>query len=166
MKKDDKTIKEVEELKRENEDLQNQVKRVLADYQNLERRAAEEKKEWVRFASKELMLKLLPVLDALTLVSEHLKDKGLALSVNQFLDILQQEGLKKIETIGQQFNPQFMEAVETEAGEEGKVLAEIRPGYLLNEKLLREALVKVGKEKVEKEKEELAKEELMKGDYV
>lgn len=164
MKKDGK--KEVEELKQKVQELEEKYKRALADYQNLERRVLEEKKEWIRMANKELILRLLPVLDTLMLAGIHVQDEGLKLSIQQFLDVLKNEGAERVETRGERFNPETMECVETGKGEEGKVLEEIRAGYLLYGRTLRVALVRVGKEKIEKREEEEAKEELQKGDYM
>lgn len=164
MKKDNK--KEIEELKQKVEELENKYKRALADYQNLEKRAIEERKNWIKTANKELILRLLPILDTLILASQHVQDEGIVLSIKQFLGILKNEGVDPIETNNQIFNPQLMECVGVEDGEEGKVVAEIRTGYSLNGKVLRAAQVKVGKKKKEIKEEEMAKEELMKGDYM
>lgn len=164
MKKDGK--KEVEELKQKVQELEEKYKRALADYQNLEKRVLEDRKQWIIMANKDLILKILPAIDTLTMASKHNQDEGLVLSLKQLLDILKSEGLEKIETTGEKFNPQTMECMETDEGEEGKVLEEIRVGYLLNGNLLRPALVKVGKQKVEKEEEELIGKELLKGDYM
>ena len=117
----------------------------MADYQNLEKRTQENRREWILSSNRELLLRILPVLDTLMLARQHSKDKNLEVSVQQFLNILKSEGVTKIETIGQDFNPHLMEAVATDEGEDGKVLAEMQTGYMINDKLLRPALVKVGK---------------------
>lgn len=156
MKKNDKKInKESTEL----EDLENQLKRVLADYQNLEKRIAEEKSSWIKLANKDLLLKLLPGLDNLILAQKHTQDEGIKLSIKHFLDILEQVGVRKIETLGRDFDPKLMEAVSTQevdpfaassiggqAGQgDGKVVDELRAGYTLNDSVLRPAQVVVGK---------------------
>lgn len=145
MTKKDISEKEIEESKKKVEDLENKYKRALADYQNLEKRVAEEKKNWIKLANKELILRLLPVLDTLMLASIHVSDEGLGLSIQQFLGVLKSEGVEKVETVGKEFNPQIMECVETVEGEEGKVLDEVRAGYMISGKILRPAMVKVGK---------------------
>jgi molecular chaperone GrpE len=61
------------------------------------------------------------------------------------LDTLKTEGVEKIETVGREFDPHVMEAVDTVEGEDGKVIEEIRPGYKMQEKLLRPAQVRVGR---------------------
>ncbi len=125
------------------ENLENQLKRTLADYQNLEKRVSDEKSEWVKMANKDLLLKLLPVFDTLNLAQRHIQDEGLILSIKQFLDVLKSVGVERINTQNQAFDPSLMEVVE-KTGEEGKVLEETRAGFTLFGKMLRPAQVKVG----------------------
>ena len=125
------------------ENLENQLKRSLADYQNLEKRVIEEKSSWVKMANKDLLLKLLPVFDTLNLAQRHIQDEGLILSVKQFLDVLKSVGVERINTQDQAFDPSLMEVVE-KTGEEGKAIEETRAGFTLFGKVLRPAQVKVG----------------------
>ena len=127
------------------ENLENQLKRALADYQNLEKRIHEEKSSWVKIANKELLLRLIPGLDSLLLAEKHTQDEGVKISIKHFLDILDEVGVKKIETIGKNFDPNLMEAVSTTQGEEGLVVEELRVGYTLNGQILRVVQVIVGK---------------------
>lgn len=159
-------VKKTADLKKQVEDLTNKWKRALADYQNLEKRGKSEREEFAQFANKELILKLLPVLDTFEKLEEHLKDEGVTLALRQFRDILTQEGLGKIEVLGKEFNPEEMECVEVVSGEKNKVIKEARAGYRFKGKILRVAQVAVGKEKLEEKAEELAKEQLAKGDYM
>lgn len=139
------TNKELLQCQERNEQLEGQIKRVLADYQNLEKRVREERTEWIRLANKDLLLRFLPVLDTLVLAGKHIDNQGLKLSIKQFEDVLKEEGLVKIEASGKEFDPHTMECFQTIDGEEGKVLEEIRAGYMINEKVVRPAQVKVGK---------------------
>jgi len=123
-------------------------KRALADYQNLQNRVNKEKQEWIKLSNKEMLLRLLPVLDTLLLASKHVDDQGLKVSVNIFQDTLKAEGVTKIKTVGEVFNPETMECIQTKEGEEGKVLEELRPGYMMHDKLLRPAQVTVGQESI------------------
>lgn len=157
---------ETKELQERAQNLENQVKRTLADYQNLEKRVKEERSEFVKSANRDLLLRFLPTLDTLNLAQKHVDDEGLKLSIQQFLDALKEEGVQKIETIGAHFDPKTMEAVEVEEAEEGKVLEEIRAGYTLNGEVLRPAQVKVGKQKIDVKEEEKVKEESQRGDYM
>ncbi len=146
MKKDkNKKHEEIKEENNELENLENQLKRALADYQNLEKRIAEEKASWIKLANKTLLLKLLPGLDSLLLAQKHTEDEGIKLSVKHFLDILEGEGVLRIETLDKDFDPNLMEAVSTASGQEGKVVEEVRSGYTLNGQILRPAQVVVGK---------------------
>jgi molecular chaperone GrpE len=145
MKKHEETRKHGKTENEEFKNLENQLKRALADYQNLEKRVSEEKSSWIKAANKDLLLKLLPGLDSLILAEKHTQDEGVKISIKHFLDILEQDGVKKIETEGKDFNPNFMEAVSTVVGEEGKVIEEVRSGYTLFDQVLRPAQVVVGK---------------------
>ena len=126
------------------EKLENQLKRAVADYQNLEKRMDSEKREWIRSGNKGLILKFLPVLDILFLAQGHIKDEGLSLSIEKFLEILKEEGVEKIETEGQDFDPNKMECVSVQEGAENKVLSELRPGFVLSGQTLRPSQVIVG----------------------
>lgn len=156
MKKQTSPKEKQEEKKPEDaryEALEHQLKRALADYQNLDKRSKEEKREWIRSASKGLLLRLLPVLDTLIMASQHSADGNLKVALLQFQEVLALEGVALIKTEGKEFNPATMECIVTEevnpsAGSgqlEGKVTGELRPGYMLYESVLRPAQVKVGK---------------------
>jgi molecular chaperone GrpE len=136
---------ELEALKHQVEEFENNYRRALADYQNLQKRVQEEKGEWIRAANKELILRILPVLDTLMIAQLHVDDKGMQVSIQQFIDVLKAEGITKIQTVGRDFDPHLMECITTEDGEENKVLEEIRAGYMIYERVLRPAQVKVGK---------------------
>ena len=112
-------MKKHDEKLNKNKDLENQLKRALADYQNLEKRIAEEKSSWVKSANKDLILRLLPGLDSLLLAEKHTEDKGVRVSIDYFLDILRKEGIETLETIEKEFDPRLMEAVSVREGVEG-----------------------------------------------
>jgi len=139
-------MKKVKQKKntQEFEDITNQLKRALADYQNLEKRTLDEKKEWIMSGNKSLITNLLPVLDNLFLAQKHIQDEGLTLSVQKFSEVLESEGVTKILTKNEVFDPNTMECVSVQVGEDGKVLEEIRPGYIMNDNILRPAQVVVG----------------------
>lgn len=154
MKKDEATPKE-EKAKEELtpdpkdqkiEELTNNWKRALADYQNLVRRYEIEKADFVAYANTNLVLKLLAVLDHFDRAQEYLKDPGLELAIKQFRGVLSEEGLVEIEALEKEFNPEEMEAVEVVEGKEsGKVAEVIAKGYRLKDKVIRVAKVKVVK---------------------
>ncbi len=146
MKKKEETKKHEKQENEEFKNLENQLKRALADYQNLEKRVISEKSEWIKLANKGLLLRLLPALDNLSLAEKHTQDEGVKLSIDQMISAFKEEGIEKIETIGRDFDPNLMEAVHTTTGEEGKVVEEIRAGYTLFGQVLRPAQVAVGKQ--------------------
>lgn len=139
---DDEHIKKLEE---EIVLLKEQLARALADYKNLEKRLDEEKKEFIKYANKELLVRLIPALDTLFLAGKYTSDEGIRLTVKTMLDTLKDVGVERIDAEGKEFNPEFMEAVDTGEGEENKVIEEMRPGFALNGKVVRPAQVKVGK---------------------
>ena len=139
---------EIAHLKQKISELENQVKRIFADYQNLEKRVTNERREWLIKANKDLILRLLPALDFLLLSGKHIEDEGLKLSIQKFFDILREEGVEKIEAVGKEFDPNTMEGIQTVAGEENKVIDEVRAGFRMGDQVLRPVQVTVGKKEV------------------
>lgn len=137
---------EKESLKKEIADLRNKYLRALADYQNLERRVEEERKKFQYYAVKEILLKFLEVLDLIEKAEVFIKDEGLKLVKERFLKILKEEGVREIEILGKEFDPNVAECIEVvEDEEEGKVVEVVRKGYFYHDQVLRIARVKVGK---------------------
>lgn len=134
----------IEELEAKVVEFEAKYKRALADYQNLEKWMREQRGEWIKSANRDLLLRLLPILDTLLLAQQHSEDKTLQVTVGQFLDILKSENVTKIETVGKDFDPHLMEAITTAEGKENKVMQELRSGFILHEKVLRPAQVVVG----------------------
>ncbi len=126
------------------EELENQLKRAVADYKNLERRTEEERREVIRYANKDLIINLLPAFDALFLAAKFTEDQGVKLTAQRVLEILKEQGIEKVETNNVQFNAEEMECVEVVSGEKDRVIEEIRPGFKIYGKLIRPAHVKVG----------------------
>ena len=147
---------QIQELQEKVNELENNWKRALADYSNLQKRFAEEKQDIVRFANSTLILKLLSVLDNLEMLEKHSDDESLPLVVKTFKQALLDEDVKEIEAEGKDFDSATMDAVEMVSGESGKVIEVSQKGYILKDKVLRPARVKVGKgvEKNTKEREE------------
>ncbi|HSX39824.1 MAG TPA: nucleotide exchange factor GrpE [Candidatus Saccharimonadales bacterium] len=128
-------------------ELENNWKRALADYKNLEKRVSEEKEALRDFANLVLLSRLLPILDNLEMAQVHLNDEGLKYTIKEFKQVLEDEGLREIDPTNKEFDAATMEAVEMVDGEENKVIEPLRKGYLLRDKLIRPARVKVGKKK-------------------
>ena len=123
--------------------------RAQADFINFRRRQEEQMSEWSKMFGEGLINDILPVLDTLDASIAHggKEVKGLEMTREQLMKILSQHGLTGIKTIGEKFDHNFHEAVETIDSEEGdgKVAEEIQKGYLLNGRVLRIAKVKVNK---------------------
>jgi molecular chaperone GrpE len=139
---------QVEKLAR----LQDRLLRLQADFDNFRKRTLREKSELFDSANQALMLELLPVLDHLKLgiqaASAHQADpafrEGLTMIFDQLMGVLSKFGLSPIETENQVYDPNRFEAVNSlpSATEpEGIVLALVRRGYMLRNKLLRPAQV-------------------------
>lgn len=147
-------------------ELEDQLRRALADYQNLERRVEQEKKILGELYSAILIEKFLPILDNLENAQNHLKDEGLELVVAQFREILKKEGVGEIEAQGAHFDPKLHEAIETQEGEnDGVVVRVISKGYEINGKVIRPAKVVVERKKVDETAEEKAEKAKEFGDY-
>ncbi len=138
--------KEIAELKEQLEEMTNRWKRAIADYQNQEKRMLIEKTEYIKFLSKNLIEKFLPVIDDLEKAAVHIKDQGLSLALKKLATILENEGVKRIEAVGKTYDVVSMEALSAEDGkEDNKVLEEYRAGYTMYGSVLRAAQVKVSK---------------------
>lgn len=136
-------------------DYKEQWMRSAADFKNYKRRADTERAELIRSASSGLVLKLLPVLDdferAVASVPADIVQTpwwgGMQLIEQKLRTLLESEGVKPIEALGKDFDPNFHDAVmyEESAGQENKVVAELQKGYTQRDRVLRPTMVKVGK---------------------
>jgi len=126
-------------------ELEEQWKRALADYQNLEKRIEKEREDFVRFANEPLIDKLLYVFDNLKRAGENFHNKGLKIVADQFWEVLRSEGVENIKCVDEKFDPQLMDAVAMTKGIKNIVADEVMPGYLYKGKCIRPAKVKVGK---------------------
>lgn len=146
---EEKTTSEVEVVDHEQKDeWREQYLRVLADYQNLEKRSQSRVDEMRKYAAEGVLKKLLPVFDNFVLAGVHLRDAGLDLAIKELTGKLGELGVSRIEVMGKKFNPEEMECVEVVEGEKDSVTAELRAGYRLYERVLRVAQVKVGKPQI------------------
>lgn len=147
--KKNQTNEEVEKLKKELEEAQNKYLRSLADYQNLEKQTQTWRDEFVKFSNSALINKVLEVVDDLEKAQEHLNDEGLGHIIDKLNSILKNNGLEEINVVGEQFNPEEMEAIHVEPGEEEhKVTKTLQKGYKLNGRVLRPAKVVVSTKQI------------------
>lgn len=128
--------------------LRSQLARALADYDNLIKRVERERNDIEKLVSLRLIFKLLTVIDGLESAQAHLKDQGLAISLGEFKQVLNEEGLSEIRPkAGDKFDHETMEAVEVVAGENDNSIAElVLVGWKYNDgTVVRHAKVKVTK---------------------
>ncbi len=137
---------QIKELQDKVESLDNSWKRALADYNNLEKRTAEEKEHFLTLVKIQIMESFLPFFDNLEKIQEHSKDEGLELTLKDLQKVLKNTGVEEIEAEGKDFDHNTMEAIEIQKGEKNKVLKVIQKGYLINGILLRPAKVAVGQQ--------------------
>jgi len=148
---------ELEKLKRELEEAKDKYVRKVAEFENFKRRNAKERIELIQTAGKEVITEMLDVLDDCERAQKQMEAtedakeirEGVLLVFNKFRNILQARGLKPMETINKEFDPDLHEAI-TEIPAptpelKGKVVDEVMKGYYLNDKIIRHAKVVVGK---------------------
>lgn len=147
---------ETEKLKEQIAQLNDKYLRQAAEFDNFRRRTAKERLEMVQTAGKDVITDLLDVLDDSERAQKQLEStedivqikEGVGLVFNKLRNTLTAKGLKPMDAVGADFNPDLHEAItEIEAGEDqkGKVVAEVQKGYYLNDKIIRFAKVVVGK---------------------
>ena len=147
-----------EELKAKEEDFKEKYYYLAAEMQNMQRRTEKEKDNLLKYGSEKILRDLLEVVDnferTLGFIKDHEDEKvknlyvGLDMVSKQFLDTLSKHGLKKVEAIGEEFDPNFHEALAQQPAEDKKdmeVLQVHQEGYTLNERLIRPAKVVVVK---------------------
>ncbi len=145
-------------LQKKEAELQEQKEKYLrlyADFDNYKRRTAKEKIDLIQTAGKEVIQSLLEVMDDMERAEKQiagtddvqLVKEGVLLVFHKLRSSLQAKGLKEMDIIGKDFDPDMHEAI-TEIpapGNEGKVIDQVEKGYYLNDKIIRFAKVVVGK---------------------
>ncbi len=142
---------EKKEMSAEDEALNVKYLRLMADFQNFKRRTEKEKSDIYAFANEKIVGELLNVIDnferALALGQEGDSFvEGMSLIFKQLQGVLEKAGVKEIEALGQEFDPNFHNAVmmeDTDEFESGKVSCVLQKGYTLNNKVIRPSMVKV-----------------------
>ncbi|MGE7778190.1 nucleotide exchange factor GrpE [Chitinophaga sp. NPDC101104] len=148
---------EADKLRSDLDELRKKYLLLNADFDNFRKRNAKERIELINTANKEVIVALLDVLDDSERAAKQLETSGEASAVkegvmlvfNKFQNVLQSKGLKPMEAMHEEFNPDLHEAVtEIPAPTDdlkGKVLDVLQKGYYLNDKIIRHARVVVGK---------------------
>ncbi len=149
--------KEIQKLKKEIEELKDKYLRQVAEFENFRKRKEREMEEFWRKANADLILKLLPILDDIERSLESARRdqnfealvEGIEMIYKTFLKVLEAEGVTPISAVGQEFDPEYHEAlmqVEKEDVPPNTVVEEHQKGYLIGNKILRPAKVIVSKE--------------------
>lgn len=148
---------ETEKLQAEIAELKDKHLRLIAEFDNFRRRTAKERLELQLTAGRDIIQSLLVVMDDMDRAAKQLENttdltilkEGISLVFNKLRNIMQQKGLKVMEAVNQEFNPDLHEAItEIPAPSNkmvGKIIDVVEPGYYLNDKLIRHAKVVVGK---------------------
>lgn len=139
------------EKSEEDEALNTKYLRLMADFQNYKRRVEKEKSDIYAYANEKLVSQLLDVIDNFerALLHEETDDsyvEGMKMIFKQLTGVLEKAGLEEINALGEDFDPNFHNAVMTEDNDEyesGKVTEVMQKGYLLNKKVIRPSMVKV-----------------------
>lgn len=142
-------------LQRERDDLYERLLRKTAEFENYRKRVDKERRELAEWAAADVLQELLAIMDDFerALAAEAPAEAqsyraGLELIHRQMSGLLRKRGVTPIETMGADFDPHVHQAVayeESPGAREGQVIAELRKGYRLGDRLLRPALVRVAK---------------------
>lgn len=146
-KKKDKKDEQIEELN-------DRVKRQMAEFENFRKRTEKEKTQMYDMGAKSIVEKILPVIDnferGFTMVQDEDKDDAFVTGMDkvykQMLTELESVGVKPIEAIGKEFDPEFHNAVmqvESEEYESGVVAQELQKGYTYKDTVVRHSMVAV-----------------------
>lgn len=128
--------------------------RSVAEFDNYKKRSAKDKAEIIKYSNENIIKDILPFMDSLDRALEHdtgdvqAFKNGIVLIQEQLLGCLRKHGVEKIDTAGQDFDPNFHEALmqmESDQHEDNKIVSEMEKGYLLNGRLLRPSRVCVCK---------------------
>ena len=156
-------------LEEELQSLRDEKLRLLAEMENIRKRSEKDKIDSIRYGSMNLAKEILSINDNLSRALESAKSEekgsgsinnlidGLIMVQKEFINILNKNGVEKIESMEKKFDHNFHQAVleiETSDYEEGLVVQEIQSGYTMYDRLLRPAMVGVSKkpENVKKDK--------------
>ena len=146
-------VSEVDELKKQIENLKNEYARAYADTENLKKRLNAEAEQTRKYRIQSFAKEILPVIDNLeralqTSVEEADEGfkKGVEMTYNQLIAALKNEGVEEIDCLNKEFDPNFLQAIMQEKKEgvkSGVVIEVLQKGYVLKDRILRPAMVKV-----------------------
>lgn len=146
----------VAELQASVNELRDKHLRLLAEFDNYKKRTMRERLDLMNSASKDVMVSLLPILDDFDRAKKSADDPsnaevfsdGVTLVYNRLNNVLQNMGLKAIQSTGEPFDVELHEAITEipvpDENMKGKVIDTLEKGYVLNDKIIRHAKVVVG----------------------
>jgi molecular chaperone GrpE len=148
--------KKLEEVKEENDKLKDQLLRKAAEFDNYKKRTEKDFIQLVANANAELITELLPIVDDLERFIRSTQEtdnfeglhKGIELIYKNLMKILENRGVKPIEAVGKEFDPEKHEAlmqVDSNEHPSGTVVEEHLKGYVMNDRVLRHSQVIVSK---------------------
>ena len=166
----EKSVEEIQAaLVKEAEHYKSIAQRAQADLVNYRSRAAQELEETRRTIKFGILGRFLNVVDDLSRAVENVPDhvnedweQGISLVLRNLENALEMEGVTKVDSLGEQFDPHLHDALmfeETEEKEEGLVTSVIQEGYKINDRILRPARVVVSKAPVEETQTDKQEEE-------
>lgn len=131
--------------------------RIQAEFDNAKKRMEKDRSDLLRYANDGFLLEFLPILDNLESAEKHIKEAKDFKAVQEGVDMIQLQiqkflkdiGVERVKTVGEKFDPHLHDAIEVDeaGGDDGKIIAELKPGYRINGRLLRPASVKIAKKK-------------------
>jgi len=153
-KPEDGPEKEIAELKKQSEENYNRLLRMQADFDNYKKRVARERDDMFNNAVETIAQQLLPVVDNMERAADAFrKDRldekyisGVEMVCKQLIEVLEKNGIKEIEALDKEFDPNIHHAVMQvpgEAEDENKVKEVFQKGYSLGNRVIRPTLVKV-----------------------
>jgi molecular chaperone GrpE len=154
----------LEKEKSKSDDLFRRLQYLQADFENYRKRMEKEAGEAKRFGNERLLSDLLVVNDELELAVKKAGEneqnpvllEGVEMVLKRLQNLLGKEGVERIDGVGSKFTPELHEAALRVSSdeEEGTIVEEIRPGYLLKGRVLRPSIVKVAKNESSVESED------------
>ena len=149
-------LSELEKARAERDRMRDQLMRIAADFDNFRKRSRKEIEEVRRRTVEDTLREVLPIVDNLERAADAMSTAtevsavtdGVHMVLRGFEDIAGRLGLKRVATVGHQFDPTCHDAMQQQETNEhapGTIVSEVVPGYYLGERLLRPAMVVVAK---------------------
>lgn len=149
--------KRIEQLEKEAAELKDRLLRKAAEFENYKRRSENDQLNLLKYAAESLILKLLPIVDDFERSLGHIENssdieslkQGIKLIYDKFMKVLDEQGVKKIDSTGQPFNVDYHEALMQRKSDEvppHTVLDEVEKGYMYKDRVIRHAKVIVSED--------------------